>query len=113
AQRGRAGKWGPGPTRPATGSAVTATMAIPTYASTTVTVPLAINLRSAPRPAFTSPANPDADSTLVKAMVVTVSAKISPDQVGALPRCTWETSLWALKDCDSPIAIAMSSSTSA
>ena len=42
--------------------------------------------RRARRLAITSPARPEADSTEVNAIVVIVSAKISPDHVGALPR---------------------------
>ena len=49
-------------------------------------MPLTSSRRSARRLAITSPASPEAYSTEVNAIVVIVSAKISPDHVGALPR---------------------------
>ena len=65
-------------------------------------MPLAIRRRRAPRLALTSPARPEADSTLVKAIVVTVSAKTRSDHVGALPRWIGSSSVWGLKNSASP-----------
>ena len=98
---------------PCIGNAVTATTAMPTYATSTSTVPLATSRRSALREARTSPARPDADSTLVNAIVVIVSAKIRPDQVGALPRWIEVLIVCTSKNCTRPSTITSSSSTSA
>ncbi len=71
-------------------------------------MPLPTSRRRAPRPALTSPASPEADSTLVKAIVVTVSANTRFAHVGADPRWIGSSSVCGLKNSASP-RIMMSS----